>query len=760
MISFLASCSINKYIPEDKYLLTKVKLNNEPKELSYDLKNLVKQSPNKKSFGLYEFNTLFYLWITNQNKVSKFDTFLFKNFGERPVYLDTNLIHQSASQQEDFLLNKGYFNAEVDLKIDRWKKRARVDFYYSELSPHYIDKVLLGADNPDIYKLVTQPQYIKFSHLKTGEIFDSENLLKERTRLARILNENGYYQFSKYFIYFDVDTTFSEQHKADVKAYIRKFNDTANHKVFKVDEIIIDPYFSIYDTTKKKQKENGDLIFLYSEKKKTNEKLFIRNVRIKKGELFNISHVNQTVNQLSDIQLYKYIDVNFKQIDSIVDDTAHLIAEIKLTPYPKYERGFDLELNTTEETREITATSNRYYGMAGNIFFRDRNFFKSAVQWYIKLGGAFDVQSQNIQNEQFFGNYQFNLKNSLYFPTAFLPSRMLSDNPQFLSKTALNASYVIENNQDFRRRIATAGITYQFTSQQLENDLRFFVTPIEFNLLETDLQEFFQTKLQEYNDPLLNSVFETHVLTPIKTSLVFNGRTKARNRIMAKFGFESAGILPWTYNNIFNNNSSDLGANQDNYKISGIPFFQYIRTDFEFSFQQMFFGQKNSINARLDLGLGIPYGNSQLMPFEKLYYVGGANSMRAWPLRGLGPGSYYDSSDIRFNQSGNLKFETNFEYRFNMVSILKGAFFVDIGNVWTNSEDENRPGSEFYLENFFKELAVGTGFGIRWDFTFFILRTDFAVPVREPSMPESNRWVLKQNKLDDVNVTIGIGYPF
>jgi outer membrane protein assembly factor BamA len=278
--------------------------------------------------------------------------------------------------------------------------------------------------------------------------------------------------------------------------------------------------------------------------------------------------------------------------------------------------------------------------------------------------------------------------------------------------------------------------------------------------LETDLQEFFQTKLQEYNDPLLNSVFETHVLTPMKTSMVFNGRTKARNRIMAKFGFESAGILPWTYNNIFNNNSSGFGSDQDNFKISGIPFFQYIRTDFEFSFQQMFFGQKNSINARLDLGLGIPYGNSQLMPFEKLYYVGGANSMRAWPLRGLGPGSYYDSSDIRFNQSGNLKFETNFEYRFNMVSILKGAFFVDIGNVWTNSEDENRPGSEFYIENFFKELAVGTGFGIRWDFTFFILRTDFAIPVREPSMPEGNRWVLKQSKLEDVNVTIGIGYPF
>ncbi len=204
---------------------------------------------------------------------------------------------------------------------------------------------------------------------------------------------------------------------------------------------------------------------------------------------------------------------------------------------------------------------------------------------------------------------------------------------------------------------------------------------------------------------------------------------------------------------------SEIVTDSTGFEIIGVNFFQYLKFDVDASYHYTM-SPYSSIASRICLGIGLPFGNSASMPFEKRYFLGGANSMRAWTLRGLGPGEYKKKEDASFEQTGDLKFETNFEYRFDIISFLKGALFVDAGNIWTLREDEIREGGMFEFNDFIDEIAIGTGVGLRFDFTFFIFRTDFAIPVRDPSLNLDERWVLKGSTFKDVRFNIGIGYPF
>lgn len=717
------------------------------------MNSLIIQKPKNKGILFSEPYLSFYMKL-DRGKKRRIKETLKKMFGEKPIYLDTNQTRESISRLEIYLINNGYLDAKVNVKTKiQHKKQVKLKYITDLKDPYFISDVKYVINDSNIKKLIERD--VSKPLIITGKKYDSDDLLNESVRITSILNNNGYYKFSKNFIYFEVDTaTFRKQHKVPVVLYIQNFSDTSLHKVYVIRNIFLEPDYKLTDKLQKDTVRLKEFLYItQSDLLKPNT--FFRHIRFSEGDHYSFENVKQTINQLSDIQYFKYIDISFAEKENVKSDTAYIDCNIKLTPMKKLETSIEAEVNTTAEKKVISETSDRYYGMAANITLRNRNIFKKAIQLSFSLSGAFDIQSESITKQILFGNYQVGANTALYFPTAFIPRSIFNSKRYQSSKTAVNLSYFYEYNSDFTRTTTNLAYIYQLNKRFI----RHFITPLELSLVKTNLQPNFRARLITYNDPLLNNVFETHLLTILKYSASYNDKGKHdRHNWSVFFGVETAGNSSWLYNKLTSNSQSD-----QHYTFAGLNFFQYVKGDIDVSYH-FNITETNSMASRIGMGIGVPYGNSELLPFEKRYYIGGANSIRAWPVRELGPGSYKDTSELHYEQSGEMRLEGNIEYRFNIYSLLKGAIFLDAGNIWNLQADSQRAGGEFKFDKFISDLALGTGLGLRFDFTYFIFRLDFGIPLHDPSQ-EKNKWLTEkifEDKwlLNNTHINIGIGYPF
>ncbi len=712
----------------------------------------MKQTPSRGGPG----GLMPFQWIylkTEKGKVTKFKKLIQNVAGEKPVYLDTQLVSESTLQMKEYLVNKGYFHAAMELNIRYKKQKAFVEFIAHPGPLFYIDSISYTVDDLRIEKVVTENK--ANSLIQTGDVFDSDVLQDERYRLAAILNNNGYYKFGKDFIFYQVDTSRTDERKLDVNLLIKNRDDTSYHNVYLINKITIRPDYSIIDTPPVPSSMINNYEIIYH-RNKVHPSVYLKHINLEEGQLFNQAQVNEMISRLSEIGLFKFIDVDFYENKKIATDTTLLDCEIRITLAETQSYGLDLEANTTEENKQLsTSSSTRYYGMAGNISYGNKNLMRRAIQYSLRLGGAVDIPVKNVENQNLLTNFQVDIDNSLYFPTAFLPSFLSFWDHANSSRTAVNFSYFYEKNIDFQQATTNVGLTYQFNY----NRKKYFVTPLELSLVRNELQPEFQATLESFKDPLLNSIFETHLLPAFRMGISFNNKGDHSShfwRVRANVP-ELAGNVPYLINILAGN--KDQLTDSTLMQLFKTPFFQYAKLDLDASYHQIF-NQWSSIVGHFVFGMGLPYGNSTYLPFEKRYYVGGANSMRAWSLRGLGPGAYSSASTAKFIQTGELKLETNLEYRFDIVSMLEGALFIDAGNIWTINQDEALVEGEFEWNDFTKEIAVGSGFGLRLNFVYFIFRTDFAFPVVDPSQPLGERWVLPQTSWHDIHGRIGIGYPF
>jgi outer membrane protein assembly factor BamA len=752
------SCSFNKLLPADKVIVKKAKLVNAPKDEKSELSALIKQNPRQRAFGVTD--PFLWTYLRQDRKDSGFiSTSLKKLFGEKPIYLDTALILESQRQMQDYLMNKGYFRNSIDYTIDdqrrnfafRWKHKAFVTYHIHQGEASKVNKVDYYIADRTIYKILES--HFDKSLVKSGHKYDSDKLIKERARIAESLYNKGFFKFSKYYVYFEVDTTFGNQQKVDVRIFVQNPSDTSVHKRYLINNISIEPDYNIMDSSKKDSQLFLGYTFIGSDFN-LKPSVFQRNLKFRKGDLYCIKDVKQSINQLAELQIYKFIDIDFEERLIPNSDTALLNCSIRLTPLDKQEWVLDLETNTTEEYKYFVDTRKRYYGMAGGLTYKHKNLFRQALQWTLGVGGAFDIQTKRSSDQKLFGNYQFDVNTALYFPYAFVPSNFLRKKDFISTRTALSTAYFFEENVDYQRATLNFAYTYQFNRK----NIKYFLTPVEISRVSSFVKD---SQYREIigKDPLLRSLFDPHVSTVARYAFSF------KNQQQGKRGFwrirwnvlETAGNLPRLF---FILAEGDRQVSDTSiYKLGNVVFSQYLKTDFEASYNYAF-NPWSSFAARVILGFGAPFGNSDFLPFEKRLYIGGANSLRAWPLRGLGPGSYNGLSSNSFSQSGEIKFENNYEYRFDMFSIVKGAVFVDMGNVWTFREEDSRPGGQFKFDGFLSEIAIGTGFGIRFDFVYFILRFDFGIPMRDPSLPLNDRWVIQDTEFSDINFNIGIGYSF
>ena len=756
-LSFQA-CTFNKLVPTDSLLLKKATIENAPSDEKSELNALAKQNPRQRGFGITD--PFLWIYMKQDLKDSNFiNNSIKKLFGEEPMFLDTSLIIESQLQMQDYLLNKGYFRNSISYDIAKkryrlfpsWQKKAFVKYDINPGNPYLIQDVDYYVADKNIYDLLDR-SFAK-SFIISGNKYDSKSLIRERSRIAEVLNNEGYYKFSKYFIYFEVDTTFGNKSEVNVQVFVQNPSDSSVHKRYIINNISIEPGYSIMDSSVKDTTYELGYRFIGSNFN-LKPSVFLRNLEFRKSDFYSIYKVKQTINKLSELQVYKFIDVDFEESLIPGSDTALLDCRIRLTPSKKQEYILELETNTTEEYKYIIDTRKRYYGMAGGITYKYNNILKQAIQWTLGVGGAFDIQIRRDSGQKAFGNYQADINTAFFLPYAFLPSSFFRNTNFNSTKTALSLSYFFQETVDYERATLNFAYTYQFNKPNLKH----FVTPIEISRISSNVTNSFYQGLIDSNE-ILASLFDPHLLTTARWSISFKDQTKGNRKFWrVRWNiFETAGNLPRLAFVLAegNRNISDTTV----YQIGKTTFFQYLKSDIDASINYSI-NPWSSFAARFLVGVGAPFGNSVTLPFEKRYYIGGANSIRAWPLRRLGPGSYSGTNNSNFSQNGEIKLENNYEYRFDIVSVIKGAVFVDMGNVWTFREEDAQPGGQFKFNTFLSEVAIGTGFGIRLDLVYFILRLDFGIPVRDPAMPLNNRWVIQDTKFSDINFNLGIGYSF
>jgi len=772
------SCRNTKQLVDKEFLLNKnsIKVDNS-KVNSEDLSSYIKQKPNRKILGLFRFHLTVYS-IGNKGKENRIKKWMKNTIGEAPVILDTFLTDKSVKQMILYLNNKGYFTAKVSRSFvyNTRKKKVQVIYNVKAFEAYKVLQVNYEIEDQDIRSFVINDT--NNSLLKAGKNYDVDELQTERDRITKNLKENGYYEFSKEYITYRIDSSLNSvklkitckinQSKTKVRLANSDSIIITNHPRFLIQKIYIYPDYKTlqldtikYDTIKvsiaqrKKSSIPNTYYFIVKENApiKVKFKTLTQSVFIEPGQYFNIKDVDRTYKRLSDLRFYKFINITFNnsENDSMIDGMKLLDCRIQLTRTATQSINYEFE----------GTNSSGDLGIAGNVVYQNKNFFKGAEIFSVKAKGALEVRRISGQKDPSdliyawlpFNTVETGLETGLDIPKFFVPIRAERFPKYFKPKTSIQAGLNYQKRPDYTRYITNVSFGYDWKENEKK---RHILNPVEINSVKIKLDPLFEQSIAGLSERL-KSGYKDHLTTALKYTFLFSNQlnNKSKKFVFFRGSFEAAG-------NLLSAISKPLGfvkKDNDYYTVFGIRYAQYLRADADFRhFNKI---NKNTTFAyRTAFGIGFPYGNLPVMPFEKSFFVGGANDIRAWQIRTLGPGSFNDSLNSVLDKTGDIMLEGNIEYRFGIYHFLQGAAFVDAGNVWLMYKNAKFKDGEFLLNNFYKQIAIGAGLGIRLDFSFFVFRIDAAAPLKNPVFPEGNRWQVKSLTFKDINLNLGIGYPF
>lgn len=804
------SCNPTRKLKEgEHFLVNNYVIDKDTKLEKKDMESFIKQKPNRKIFGVVRFHLWLHNLVNEQHLAQKqvtqskkqerrnakriakgkkpltgrrqlFGEWLLE-IGEAPVIYDSLLARKSAAQIKLYLNSKGYFISSVkDSAYLKHNKRANV-YYNIKAAPAYtinsIDYVI-----PD--ELVKYYAFADTSNslLVRGHNFDVDVLQKERERVTAVLNNEGYYLFTKDYIHYKVDTG-EIKHKVNITLSIQNFTQKYSeysdslipkpHPRFYINNIYIQPDFisKKQDGAPKDTIKVGDYYILHTGPLKYKKRSLLNTIFIRKGELYQAHNTQDTYKRLSELKAFKSIDIYFTKISE-----DHLDCYIQLSPI--------LKQSFTIETQGKNTGGN--LGAELSLVYQNRNVFKGAEVLELRLKGGVEAQPtlNNDANQQNnigdlskpvkqFNSIEIGPEANLYIPRFLLPFKMRFSNKSN-AKTVFTCAYIYQRRPDYTRYITN--LSFGYTWKESANK-RHTINPLVINFVKVNLTPAFDEYLStSVSDLYIRNSFSNHLATSTRYSFTFNEQDikKLENFPYLRWNLESSGnILRGLYDIANSINPSVKPDEEGRYEIAGIPFSQYVRTDFDFRF----YFNSNEINKvvlRVAAGLGIPFVNFPSLPYERRFFSGGSNGIRAWRSRTLGPGSYQPIDNTGYEQFGDGQLEGNAEYRFKLFKFLHGAVFIDAGNNWLRQPDANRPNGDFKFNRFYKEIAVGSGLGLRGDFNFFILRFDLGIKVRDPQFEEKNRWVIQhwfdkswqQTYLTHYSrgyftvFNIGIGYPF
>ncbi len=754
-VLILASCNPAKYVPEGSYLLSKNKVEvTQKKTISQDqLESYLLQKPNKKILGVR-----FHLFLYNLSNIKKNNWFhnWLRRIGEEPVVFNPAQTQGSADQLHQFMENKGYYHSEVTDSVTYKNKNAIAKYEIIPGDPYRVRQISYYFEDTSLMRQVL-PDTIN-SMVTRKMKFDKDVLQNERLRIETLLKENGYYRFSKEYIYFQA-TIDAEAYATDLVIGFKEFVEgnadprtkVKHHPKFKIGNVYVFPNFETqtvrgvlspvtgdYDTTKYQ-----DLYFL-THGKRTLRPSVIANVNyIIPGQYYKLSNVNRTYRNLSELGPIRYTNINFRESDSITGTELTKFLDCNLELTRKKVQSYQTELAGTNSGGDL--------GVRGNLSYQNLNLFRGAEVFNMRITGGIEAIRSDILKE-------IGVETGIIFPKFFSPFRLERFVRKYSPKTTIAGSYNYQSRPDYTRSIANGSFSYKWNSTP---SITHTIWPLEVNYIN-----IYENKSDpEFIDSILSTPlgysFQDHIVNVIRYGFELNNQSIRHNRdfFFLHYNIESAGNIV----NLANKTIDKQETEETQYLLFNVPYFQYMRSDIDIRYYNIIDAQ-NKFAYRIYAGVGVPYGNSTTLPFEKKYYSGGPNSIRAWSSRDLGPGSDTTSNNaFKYpNQSGDIKLEANVEYRFKVIWKMEAAIFLDAGNVWGIRQEAGKPGALFEWNRFYKEIAIGTGLGARFDFSFFLLRLDFGLKVRDPALPENDRWIpiFRNFSFNDLHVNFGIGYPF
>ena len=773
MFLIFAGCNASRYLPEDQVLVKKVKLEGVDNQFLETALTFVQSDirPNsRQNLALYNiFNT----------RKGKYRTDRIKAIGEAPHVLDSSLMEISRVQIEKFLASKGYFNAKVksDLKIK--KQNAEIIFSAEIGSEYKIKKISFEIEDSTVYALYLANRN-KFSRLQEGKRFDSDSLAYEREQIYKLMKQHGYYDYVRQFVRFDVDSNLLNS-EANLKLFLANPVNKSAHQTYTIDHSVLTISTSnglntglIADTV------SIDSQFHFVDySKKFNAKPISRYIYLKKNDLYNIDNEEVTYDRLYDFNVFRNLKIDYQKSS---DSTFKFVPNYSITPLKRMSNRIE---------GEYTFNSGRNGFNIGNTY-TNRNLFGGAEHLEIKAkyGIFFNADgSGNVFDRIFSRDLQ--LGANLVIPKLFVPFNIPLMGRNGIPRTTISSSFqLFDQREAFSSRVFINSIIYDWV--ETKTKLHSF-TPINIEFRKGKLDPVFR-------DSLIQRGFELYVRTNDRR--FFN--------LGSQYAFTSNAIKLNTYSNfLYFKGSIDAAGNslgllnkivnfnvdKDGFRtILGLPYQQYLKTEIDLRYYWSFGGEKQLV-ARINPGVGIAYGNSDQLTFEKNFFAGGSSGVRAWQARTLGPGNYNravlgsdgKADTLRANlrnldQLGEIKMEGNLEYRFKIADNIlnakvKGATFADVGNVWRQKQTVENPGGEFKFNQFLGQLAVGVGAGLRFDLNYFVFRLDAGIKVKDPQFTGSDQYVIKhlfnkkQFKLDYaethrpdiyrfVQYNFGIGMPF
>jgi outer membrane protein assembly factor BamA len=755
LIPLLFSCSPARHVPQGEYLLSRNHIDTKQKSNITDeqIESYIVQTPNKRMIG-----TRFYLFLYNLSNLEKekWPHNWLRKIGEEPVIFDSTLAHTSVDQIKQFLTNKGYYKAVVDDSVRYKNRNAKVTYTVEFNKPYRIRSIRYVFEDTSLAKIIL-PDTVN-SLLTKNKLFDKDQLGAERVRIETMLKERGYYNFSKEYIFYEAVTD-SEKDSVGLTLFVKEYEagqpdpytKVRPHPKYRIRNVFIFPDFADnFGNTKVVTDTNfvRNVFFFTPGKPNLKANAILNRNYILPGEYYKLSDVNRTYRNVSALNIVRFTNITFKESDTLhaFGDDKYLDCRIELTQ--KKLQALQFEIAGTNSSGDL--------GVRGSLLYSNYNLFRGAEVLNVRLTGAIESLKNQTRGE-YKSMKEIGAETSVTFPKFFAPFRFEGFVKKYAPKTSISASFNYQNRPDFTRSIANSSFSYRWSSGPYLTQSFY---PLELSYIRIYENYSDRAFLDSIRTTPLGYSFENHVINDLRYTFELNNQTlgKSKNFVFTRVNLESAGFFLHLGNNGFKKQESG-----NLYTLFNVPYFQYLLGDIDLRYYNVI-DRQNRIVTRLFMGAGMPYGNSTTLPYEKKYFSGGPNSMRAWNTRDLGPGSYVSNADSLFfpNKNGDIKLEANLEYRFKLVWKIESALFIEGGNVWNIRKDSTKLNAEFNWTRFPKEIAVAAGMGFRFDFSFFLLRVDVGIKLRDPALPDGNRWInpFDHFKFGDLHWKFGIGYPF
>lgn len=773
-LSLLTGCSSTKYVPDNQYLLDKVVITSDDKDFKEaDLRDYLHQRPNFKAFGLIKWQLYLYNWSGKNDKswVNK----QLRRMGEAPVVLDTMLVEQSADELERFLVNKGYIHADVTTRIDTLRhKKAVVTYMLHPNTPYRIRNYQTAISDPVIDSIAHIPpkkrnwlsnmfkpsneDYV--SLVKEGNPFDRDLLDLERSRVTKLVRREGYYAFNKDHLAYMADSAFN-QNAVDLEMYLKPYRRLKEdgsvkeeaHRPYYINKVTVvadyDPLkselensMSLRDTMKA-----GDIYVVYANRRFIRPSALARSVYLAPGKQYDESNVEQTYSSFARLRALKNINIRFRELeenDSLKLDCSILAAPTKL-------QGFGVELEGTHSAGDL--------GFASSVNYQHRNLFRRSETFSFKVRGAYEALGSSKSSID--GNYwEFGAETGLMFPRFVFPFVSESFKRRMKATTEFKIGYSFQTRPEYQRTILSGGWSYIWQDRLNTQSRHVFklvdIDYVHLPKIDKAFVDSLPESTRQYN-------FTDQFVLGIGYTYTFNNyvpQNKNRNTHSLRVSVEMAGNLLYGFSKVLGAHKNDKGS----YSLFGIPYAQFTKVDVDFS-KNIALDAKNRVAYRIGVGVGYPYGNMTKLPFERSYFSGGANSVRGWSVRSLGPGSMGLEYARSFaDQVGDIRLDMNLEYRTKLFWKFEMAAYVDAGNIWTFHEDASHPKANFDFSRFYKEIAFSYGLGLRADFNFFVLRFDTGMKAYDPQQRGGKKWAIKNpnfnSRTGNFAWHFAVGYPF